>query len=305
MDVHPGDIIQIDTLLGGVSGMTGVHLIPGDQPALIDCGTQTSTETVRAAVANAGIAPDELAWLVLTHVHLDHCGAVGDLARVFPKASIVVHPRGVRHLVDPARLVHGTHVIYGRLAATIGGLTPVDEHRIIAADDGHGIPIGPGRTLRVVWAPGHARHHMALLDESRGVLFAGDAVGATMGGGAIYPSLPPPEFDVVAAVDTLDTFDQISPTVIYLSHFGDAGDPGAAIDLGRRAQSAMGEAARQSHARAPGDRGALRSAVDAAWPPDSALATPEARIRWLAFGWYDNNMDGLMVMAEREAKVAA
>lgn len=302
MDVHHGDIIQIDTLLGGVPGMTGVHLVRGDQPALIDCGTQTSADAVVRGVEEAGIGPGDLAWIVLTHIHLDHCGASGDLARAFPRATVVVHPRGARHLADPSRLVAGTWAIYGRMAEAIGGLTPIDEARIIEAEDGHVVPIGPGRSLRAVWAPGHARHHMALLDEAEGVLFAGDAIGVTMGGGEIYPSIPPPEYDLDAALTTLTTLERLRPERVYMSHFGDPGDPGAAIDLGRRAQAAIGEAARAAHVVAPGDREAMREAVDAAWPPDAALATPGARTRWLAFGWFDNNMDGLLGMVEREAR---
>lgn len=302
MDGMASDIIQIDTLLGGVPGVTGVHLLPGDHPALVDCGTRTSAETVRRGVEQAGIAPDDLAWLVLTHIHLDHCGAVGDLARAFPRATVVVHPRGVRHLIDPTRLVDATAAIYGRLADVIGGLEPVPEHRIVAAEEGHLVPISPGRSLRAIWAPGHARHQMALLDEARGVLFAADALGVTMGGGALHPSVPPPEYDLTAALDTLERLAALDPQTLYVSHFGAVEDPQAAIDEGARAQRAMGEAAREAWTRAPGDRDELARAVASAWPTDRALATPEARTRWLAFGWLDNNIDGLAGMVDREAR---
>ena len=304
MDLHPGDVLQIDAQLAGIPGMVGVHLVRGESPALIDCGTQTSAATVRDGLAEAGVGPDDLAWLVLTHVHLDHCGAAGDLARAFPSATVVVHPRGARHLVDPSRLVAGTHALFGRLSPSIGGLEAIAEDRIVEAGDGHEIPIGPGRSLRAVWAPGHARHHMALLDQGEGILFAGDAVGVQMGGGELYPTIPPPEYDVDAGLATLDVLEGLGPTRMYVSHFGPVDDPGESIDLGRRAQAAMGQAAREAHAWAPGDLDALRRSVDEAWPPDAALATPEALARWMAFNWMDNNALGLQGMVEREARDA-
>lgn len=304
MDVHPGDIIQIDTLLAGIPGMTGVHLVRAEQPALVDTGAQTSADTVRAGIEEAGVGPDDLAWIVLTHIHLDHCGGVGDLARAFPNATVVVHPRGVRHLVEPDRLVAGTHALFGRLSAGMGGLDAVPEDRIVAAEDGHVVPLGGGRTLRAVWSPGHARHHMSLLDEGEGVLFAGDAVGVQMGGGELYPSIPPPEYDVDAALASLDVLEGLRPTRLYVSHFGGVEDPAESIDLGRRAQATMGEAARRAHAASPGDPAALATAVEQAWPSDAALRTPEALLRWHSFGWFDNNVLGLQGMAERESRDA-
>lgn len=304
MDVHPGDITQIDTLLGGIPGMTCVQVVQGESPALIDCGAQTSAVTVRDALHAMGIGADDLAWLVLTHVHLDHCGAVGDLAQAFPNATVVVHPRGARHLVAPDRLVQGTAALFGNLAPVMGGLLAVPEGRIVIAEDGHEVALGGGRVLRAVHAPGHARHHMALLDEGEGVLFSGDAIGVQMGGGDLYPSLPPPEYDVDAALETLDALEALGATRAYVSHAGPTADPGEAFDQGRRAQSAMGQAARESWRTAPGDVEALWQAVEQAWPSDGAIATPEARIRWTAFNWLDNNALGLAGMAEREARTA-
>ncbi len=304
MDVHPGDIIQIDTLLGGIPGVTCVQLVRGESPALIDCGTQTSVETVRRGLADAGLGPDDLAWLVLTHVHLDHCGAVGDLAQAFPNAKVVVHPRGAQHLVEPGRLVQATHDLFGPLAPVMGGLRAVAADRIVVAEDGHVVPVGRGRNLRAVWSPGHARHHMSLLDEAEGILFAGDAVGVQMGGGDLYPSIPPPEYDLDAALASIDRLEDLAPTAMYIGHEGLIPDVTEACDQGRRAQAAMGAAAREAWALAPGDTKALWRAVEAAWPSDGATSTPEARIRWTAFNWLDNNALGLAAMVAREGRAA-
>ncbi len=301
MDVHPGDILQIDTLLAGIPGMTSVQLVRGESPALIDCGAQTTMDVVRRELADAGLGPDDLAWLVLTHIHLDHCGAVGDLSAAFPSATVVVHPRGARHLVEPDRLVQATADVFGRLAPVVGGLAAVDADRIVVAEDGHVIPIGPDRSLRVVWAPGHARHHMALLDERDGILFAGDAIGLQLGGGDLYPSIPPPEYDLDAALTSLDVLEALAPERVYVSHSGPVADAGEAFDQARRSQTALGEAARASWAVAPGDDQALGRAIEAAWPSAGALSTPESIARWTALNWLDNNVPGLVAMVQREA----
>ncbi len=304
MDAHPGDILQIDTLLAGVPGMTSVQLVLGESPALIDCGAQTTVDVVRRELADAGLGPDDLAWLVLTHIHLDHCGAVGDLSAAFPRATVVVHPRGARHLVEPDRLVQATADVFGRLAPVVGGLAAVDADRIVVAEDGHVIPIGPDRSLRAVWAPGHARHHMALLDERDGILFAGDAIGLQLGGGDLYPSIPPPEYDLDAALGSLDVLEALVPERVYVSHSGPVADVGAAFDEARQAQSAIGEAARASWVAAPGDERALWRAVEQAWPSAGALRTPESIVRWTAVNWLDNNVAGLVAMVKREAGAA-
>ena len=111
-EVAPG-IAMVDTLLGGMEGVTSAYLVSGDRPALVDAGARTTAQTVRDALAAAGLGPADLAWIVLTHVHLDHCGATGILAEAFPGARVVVHRRGARHLSEPGRLVAGSAAVYG------------------------------------------------------------------------------------------------------------------------------------------------------------------------------------------------
>src|SRR5205807_258546 len=106
---------QVDTLLGGWERVTAGFLVEGTQPALVETGARTSVGTVQRALATAGLGPADLRWLVLTHIHLDHAGGVGDLARAFPAATVVVHERGARHLLDPTRLVDSAARVYGPL----------------------------------------------------------------------------------------------------------------------------------------------------------------------------------------------
>ena len=103
--IGPG-VIEIDTLLGGWTRVTAGYLIEGPAPVLVETGSQSSVATLLAALDGLGVAPGDLAGVAVTHIHLDHAGGVGDVARAFPNATVYVHEKGARHLVDPERLVH-------------------------------------------------------------------------------------------------------------------------------------------------------------------------------------------------------
>lgn len=219
--IAPG-ILQLDTRLGGMDQLTAGFLIEGEQPALVETGSQSSAATVRDAVRAAGVGPDDLRWLIVTHIHLDHAGAVGDLAREFPAATVVVHERGARHLVDPSRLIDSAARVYGPLLDELyGRLDPVPSDRLIAASDGFRVDLGAGHSLVMVDSPGHAKHHHAVLDEASGTLMVGDAVGVRLPDiGVLRPATPPPDFDLEQAVASLHRFRELRPQQVVLTHYG-------------------------------------------------------------------------------------
>ena len=229
--IAPG-IRQLDTLLGGMDRMTAGFLVEGPQPALVETGSQSSTASVRAALNGAGIGPNDLRWLIVTHIHLDHAGAVGDLAREFPSATVVVHERGARHLIDPSRLIDSAGRVYGPLLDELyGRLNPVPADRLIAAADGFRVDVGNGKHLRLVDSPGHAKHHHAVLHEPSGTLMVGDAVGVRLPDlGILRPATPPPDFDLEQAVGSLQRFREIRPAQLALTHYGLVPDPMAILD---------------------------------------------------------------------------
>jgi glyoxylase-like metal-dependent hydrolase (beta-lactamase superfamily II) len=163
---------------------------------------------------------------VVTHIHLDHAGGVGDLVRTFPNATVVVHPAGARHLVDPERLLASSARVYGPLMDTVyGGLTPVEATRVKAAEDGELIYLG-GRRLELLHAPGHAKHHLAVFEPDLGALFAGDGVGVLLPStGVLRPATPPPDFDRDLAVASLHRFAERNPAHLVLTHFGPISPP--------------------------------------------------------------------------------
>jgi glyoxylase-like metal-dependent hydrolase (beta-lactamase superfamily II) len=226
LDALPDGVTGIDTRMGGVSEITAGFLLHGERPALVETGPAKVADEVAAGIARAGLDAADLAWIVVTHVHLDHAGGVGDLVRAFPNATIVVHPAGARHLVDPERLLASSARVYGPLMDTVyGGLTPVEAGRIRAAEDEEVLDLG-GRRLELLHAPGHAKHHLAVFEPDLGVLFAGDGVGVLLPStGVLRPATPPPDFDRDLAVASLRRFGQRNPAHLVLTHFGPVTSP--------------------------------------------------------------------------------
>jgi glyoxylase-like metal-dependent hydrolase (beta-lactamase superfamily II) len=224
--IAPG-IHQIDTLLGGMDRMTAGFLIDGTQPALVETGSQSSVTAVTDALAAAGLGPADLRWIIVTHIHLDHAGGVGDMAVAFPNATVVVHERGARHLVDPTRLIDSAARVYGPLLDGLyGRMLPVPVDRLIAAADGHRVDLGAGHFLTLVDSPGHAKHHHAVLDEQTGTLLVGDAVGVKLPDlGILRPATPPPDFDLEQATVSLRRFAELRPQRVVLTHYGPVENP--------------------------------------------------------------------------------
>jgi glyoxylase-like metal-dependent hydrolase (beta-lactamase superfamily II) len=219
--IAPG-VIEIDTLLGGWERMTAGYLIEGPAPVLVETGSQTSVPVLLEALKAHGVGPDDLAGIAVTHIHLDHAGGVGDVARAFPRATVYVHERGARHLADPERLVRSAATVYGDLLDSLyGRLDPTPADRIHVLADGEDIVIGPGRVLTTVDSPGHAKHHLALHDSASGILFAGDAVGVRLPDlGVLRPATPPADFDLEQATHSLHRFRERRPSGVALAHYG-------------------------------------------------------------------------------------
>lgn len=233
MATRIGDgVLQIDTLLGGWERITAGYLIEGPAPVLVETGSQSSVPALLAALDELGLAADDLAGVAVTHIHLDHAGGVGDVAAAFPKATVYVHEKGARHLVDPSRLVASAEQVYGDLLDSLyGRLDPTPAERVKVLADGDEVEVGPGRVLTTVDSPGHAKHHLALHDSTSGLLFAGDAVGVRLpDAGVLRPSTPPPDFDLDAALDSLTRFADRSPSGIALAHYGLVPDPSTILE---------------------------------------------------------------------------
>jgi glyoxylase-like metal-dependent hydrolase (beta-lactamase superfamily II) len=302
-EIAPGVQI-IDTQLGGRRGLTSAYLIGGTRPALIDPGPETSASLLIGHLHDLGVGPDDLAWIVLTHIHLDHCGGTGALAAAFPRAHVVVHERGARHLADPARLVAASHEVYGPTAPLHGGLTATPAERIIIAPDGHRVAVSDDDALEMIATPGHARHHMSILHDTTGVLIVGDAAGSQLKGGNLYPVVPPSDVDIAAGRQSIGRLSERQPTLITLSHFGPTDDPEATLAEADDGLERLGHAALEGYRG--GGRAGIAAAVDRYLPIDETIGDADVLALWRWLSWDKNNILGLEIWAQRqEANKAA
>ena len=216
-------ITAIDTFYAGRERYTAAYLVAGAEPAIVETGPATSFEPVAAGLERLGIGPDDLAHIVVTHIHLDHAGGVWRIAERFPRATVRVHERGARHLADPTRLRASVESIYGAetMVSLFGTVEPVAAQRIRALEDGADIHLG-GRTLRAVYTPGHAKHHMALQDSATGAVFTGDALGIHPPQASVLrPATPPPDYDLELALASIERIrDHARGSKVLFSHFG-------------------------------------------------------------------------------------
>ena len=226
------EVYEIDTRMAGYRQITAGYLILADRPCLVETGTAPSAPVVRDALASLGVGPGDLATVVVTHIHLDHAGGVGDIATMFPAAEVVVHERGARHLADPSRLMDSARRVYGdALDALFGELKPTPAERIRPVEERGSIDLGGGRTLDSHYSPGHAKHHVGLIDSASGDLYVGDAAGVFVQETRdLRPASPPPDFDLPLALESLRLFAALAPARLLFSHFGPVGDVAATLE---------------------------------------------------------------------------
>lgn len=216
------EVFHIDTQMGGYEGITSGYLIRGSRPCLIETGTAKSADLVVQSLADLGIGPMDLATIVVTHIHLDHAGGIGDIAAAFPHAEVVVQERGARHLVDPTRLLASAHRVFGEaMDRLFGDLRPVPADRLVTISEAGSIDLGDGRTLDAFHNPGHASHHVGLVDTVSGDLYTGDAAGVYVPETAdVRPSTPPPDFDLDLTLTSLARMQDAGANRLLFSHFG-------------------------------------------------------------------------------------
>lgn len=202
-------------------------IVQDGRGAFVDCGTTHSLPNLLACVAQAGLTPADIDWLIVTHVHLDHAGGAGALMRQLPNAKLVVHPRGAQHMIDPTRLIAGATAVYGEaeIARSYGQIVPVPAERVVVAEDGHRVSLA-GRELVCVDTPGHARHHFCVWDAASRSWFTGDTFGLSYreldhaGGAFIIPTSSPVQFEPEAMHASIRRLMQESPEGMYLTHYG-------------------------------------------------------------------------------------
>jgi glyoxylase-like metal-dependent hydrolase (beta-lactamase superfamily II) len=203
------------------------HLIfENGRAAFVDTGTNYSVPRLLAELRDKQIPVDAVDYVILTHVHLDHAGGAGLLMRELPNARAVIHPRGVRHMVDPGALIAGAAAVYGaeEIQRSYGQLVPIPADRIDTAVDGHVIDLA-GRQLMCLDTPGHARHHICIHDARSGAFFTGDTFGLsyrefdTAKGAFILPTSTPVQFEPDALKASIERMLGYAPKQMFLTHY--------------------------------------------------------------------------------------
>lgn len=230
--------LTIDTKMHGYEGITAAFVVRAEKTALVETGPKSAVENLLLRLDQLGV--DSLDWIIATHVHLDHAGAAGTLARRFPAARIAVHGVGAPHLVDPSKLWASASRIYGDAMEPLwGGLDPVSRDRVEVLEDGDKIDLGD-RFIQAIETPGHARHHHALLDDATGTLFAGDALGVRLPEvGIARPATPPPEFNLEDSISSIERIRSLRPTTLWLTHFGPSHEGHPARDVDEMCDAAI------------------------------------------------------------------
>ena len=238
---------QADVRFRGRSRLIACAVLETDAGLiLVDPGPTSTLKTLeRALIPLGGLRA--VNDVVLTHIHLDHAGCVGQLVANLPEVMVHAHPIGARHLINPERLIRSATRIYEeRMGQLWGAILPVPASQVCAVADGTHLQVG-GRTLRACYTPGHASHHIVWFDDAAGVVFAGDAAGMRIEGvDHIIPVAPPPDIDLIAWEETLSKLEAESPKRLFLTHFGLIKDVEAHLHRMRERLCAWSDAVRQS-----------------------------------------------------------
>jgi len=285
------------------------HLVvENGRAAFVDVGTGHSVPVLLAGLEAKGLPPEAVDFVIVTHVHLDHAGGAGEMMRRLPGARLVVHPRGARHMVDPAKLWAGASAVFGEdfVRRSYGAPVPVDASRIVEAGDGFTLELG-GRPLRFLDTPGHARHHFCVWDEASRSMFTGDTFGLSYGelasprGAFVLPTTTPVQFEPEALLASIDRLLAHDPAAMLLTHYSRVVEVARMADDLRRQVGELVALGRAEDGK-PDRAARLRRGVEElflAWVEDHATPLPRDRVRELLAVDVELNSQGLEVWLDR------
>ncbi|MEI5906798.1 MBL fold metallo-hydrolase [Bacillus spongiae] len=221
------DIYLIDGLFLEMKERTGSYVIKSEKPTIIETCTSSSVPYILQGLSNLDLSPEEIEYIIVTHIHLDHAGGVGLLLQHCPNAKVVVHPKGARHLVDPTKLILGAKAVYGKhFNQLFDPIIPVKEENILIMNEEDELEIGEDRTLRFYDTPGHANHHFCIFDSKSKGIFSGDTLGSLYGElekAGLFFSLPitsPNQYDPEKMLLSAMKLENLDPHFIYFGHYG-------------------------------------------------------------------------------------
>ncbi len=206
-------------------------IVEGNEVAIIETATSYSVPIITQALADLNLSLDNVKYIIPTHIHLDHAGGCGALLKQCPQATILVHPRGIRHMIDPSKLILGATAVYGeeKFKQLYGTIEPIDATRIRQQDHESSVTLGT-RELIFYHTEGHAKHHFCIYDTASKSIFSGDTFGLSYPSlnsissinkhFVVIPTTTPIHFDPNALKKSLHLIVSLKPSTVYLTHFG-------------------------------------------------------------------------------------
>ena len=229
-------IFLIDGFDLGVASRTGTYVIQEEELTLIETGPSPSVKYIKKGLATLGLSLEQVKYIIVTHIHLDHAGGAGVLIKECPNAKVVVHPRGERHLEDPTKLTAGAKAVYGdSFSELFDPVLPIEKERLIVKSEGDTLKIGPDCTLEFLDTPGHAKHHFSVYDPISNGVFTGDTVGIRYeqlekdGIHLFLPSTSPNHFNPNDMDASIKRIEKMNVDRIYFGHFGMTEFPNKAL----------------------------------------------------------------------------
>ncbi|HYW04791.1 MAG TPA: MBL fold metallo-hydrolase [Gammaproteobacteria bacterium] len=288
------------------------HLIvDAGEAAFVDTGTSYSVPLLLAALERKGLAREQVRYVCVTHVHLDHAGGAGELMRHLPRATLVAHPRGARHMIDPSKLIRGSTAVYGEaeMQRLYGEIPPVPAERVHEVADGEQLRLG-SRELVFLDTPGHAYHHYSIHDPDARAVFSGDTFGLsyrefdTARGEFIFPTTTPVHFDPAALHASIDRLMALDPAAVFVTHYSRVTDlDRLAAEMHRDIDALAGIARRHANAgaqRHAGIRADMRAYLGERLAAHACPLSAAAVDRLMEMD-LDLNTQGLEVWLDRQA----
>lgn len=293
--------------------MAACYLVrEGDAAAFIDTGTYHTVPLLLEVLAELGLAAENVRYVIPTHVHLDHAGGAGELMARCPNATLIVHPKGAPHMIDPSRLQAGATAVYGAegFAKDYGKLIPIAAQRVINATDGYAINLN-GRELVFYDTPGHANHHGCIFDRRTAACFTGDTFGIsysefdTTKGAWLFAPTTPVAFSPDEWHGSLDKLAELQPSAMLLTHYGRVTDVAGLMQQLRTSINMLSTMA-YAHLEAPEGRiERLREAILSIWLEEigaHGVLLPKGDICDLLAVDAELNAQGLDIWLQRLAK---
>jgi glyoxylase-like metal-dependent hydrolase (beta-lactamase superfamily II) len=212
-------MVELET--GGFKNLICSYVIKGKKTFLVESGPTNSIPNLLSALRELNVKLEDVEYVAVTHVHLDHGGGAGTLLKSLPNAKVIVHPRGMPHIVDPERLWPSSQKVLGFVSEIFGKPEPIPKDRVIPLTEGT-IDLGYGSKLTVTETVGHASHNLSFQESFNGGVFPGDAAGTYLPEFEVVIPTTPPPFYLDSALASLDKLISLKPTVLYFSHFGKA-----------------------------------------------------------------------------------